>query len=130
MAGEISDWIALTAAVTSFIAYLEAKKANKTNDAIEALRLVIDASEETQTYLQKRAEGLERDREIEYRLAAKWSESGFLMSRINKELSVRLSEKSRFWRDPETWSSDQIKEKNISLVSVTDDAKKLMESYA
>ncbi|PLY06764.1 MAG: hypothetical protein C0622_00665 [Desulfuromonas sp.] len=130
MAGEISDWIALTAAVTSFIAYLEAKKANKTNDAIEALRVVIDASEETQTYLQKRAEGLERDRETEYSLAAKWSTAGFLMSRINKELSVRLSEKSRFWREPETWSSEQINEKNISLVSVTGDAKKLMESYA
>lgn len=35
MEGEISDWIALTALVTSFVAYLEAKKANKTGDAIE-----------------------------------------------------------------------------------------------
>lgn len=129
MAAEISDWIALTAVVTSFIAYLEAKKANKTSDAFEALRVVIDASEKTQTYLQKRAEGIERDRDTEYDLAARWSTAGFLMSRINKELSVRLSEKSRFWRTPDTWNPEQIQEKNISLASVTNDAKKLMESY-
>ncbi len=130
MAGEISDWVALTAAVTSFIAYIETKKTNKTKDAIEALRVVIDASEETQTYLQKRASGLKRNRETEYNLATQWSTAGFLMSRINKELSIRLSDKSRFWRNPDTWSSESITEKNISLVSVTDDAKQLMESIA
>jgi len=130
MAGEISDWISLTALVTSFIAFLEAKKASKTGEAIEALKLVIDTSEMTQTYLQKRANGQDRDFSTEYRLAEHWSRAAFLISRINKELSVRLSDKSRFWRNPDTWDADLIAEKNISLESVTTDAKRLMESYA
>lgn len=44
MATEVSDWIALAALVTSFVAYLEAKKANKTAEAVEALRITIEAS--------------------------------------------------------------------------------------
>jgi hypothetical protein len=130
MQGEISDWIALSALVMSFLAYLEAKKANKTSDAIEALKIVIDVSEETQTYLQKRVSGEARDRHTEYGLAEKWSRASFMMSRVNKDLSVRLYDKSQFWRNPDTWNSQKIKEKNISLVSVTESAKKLMESYA
>ena len=129
MAGEISDWISLTALVTSFVAYLEAKKANKTGEAVEALKLVIDASEMTQTYLQKRTNEEDRDFRTEYSLAEHWSRASFLISRVNKELSVRLSDKSKFWRNPDTWDSKLVAEKNISLESVTNDAKRLMESY-
>lgn len=130
MSGDISDWIALTALATSFIAYLEAKKENKTSDAVESLRMVIDVSEETQTYLQLRVNGEERNRQTEYRLAEKWSRASFMMGRINEDLSVRLYDKSEFWRNPDTWDSQKIKEKNISLVSVTQSARKLMKSYA
>ena len=55
MAGEISDWISLAALVTSFVAYLEAKKTTKAGKAVEALTVVSDASEKTQTDLKKRA---------------------------------------------------------------------------
>jgi hypothetical protein len=41
-----------------------------------------------QTYLQRLADG--RDRDIEYVLAESWSSAAFLISRVNKELSVRL----------------------------------------
>jgi hypothetical protein len=130
MAGEVSDWIALAALATSFVAYLEAKKANKTGEAAEALAIVIVASEKTQTYLQMRAEGSERNRNTEYELAEHWSRAAFLISRINKDLSVRLNAKSQFWRNPETWKTDLRAYKDISLESVTADAKRLMESYA
>lgn len=126
---EISDWIALTALVTSFVAYLEAKKVNKTAAAVEALKEIIEASEKTQTYLLRRAEGGERSRDTEWDLAEKWSYAAFLISRINKDLSVRLDAKSRFWRNPDTWETDLRASKDISLESVTQDAKRLMASY-
>jgi len=130
MAGEVSDWIALAALVTSFVAYLEAKKANKTGEAVEALGVVIDASEKTQTYLQKRAEGQDRNRDTEFELAEHWSQAAFLISRVNKDLSVRLNAKSQFWRNPDTWEIDMRPHRNISLESVTADAKRLIKSYA
>lgn len=130
MTGEVSDWISLAALVTSFVAYLEAKKANRTGEAIEALKIVIDASEKTQTYLQKRNEGRERERDVEYELAEEWSRAAFLISRINRDLSVRLHAKSQFWRNPDTWETDLRAHGDISLESVTNDAKRLMESYA
>lgn len=105
MATEVSDWIALAALVTSFVAYLEAKKANKTAEAVEALKITIEASEKTQTYLQARAEGGSRNRETEWDLVEKWSAASFLISRVNKDLSVRLNAKSQFWRNPDTWST-------------------------
>ncbi|ERS08393.1 hypothetical protein Q673_04860 [Marinobacter sp. EN3] len=126
----ISDWTALTALVVSFIAYLEAKKMNKTGEAVQALCSVIDASEKTQTYLQRRAEGAGRDRETEYELAQEWSRAAFIISRINKDLSVRLDQKSQFWRNPETWDAGKGKKVDISLESVKQDAKRLMDSYA
>lgn len=128
MLNEISNWISLTALVTSFLAYLEAKKTRNTANAVEALKMVIDVSEETQTYLQKRVDGGRIRRETEYRLAEGWSRAS-LMSRINKDLSVRLSYKSEFWRNPDTWDANKIKEKNISLSGVVETAKKLMISY-
>jgi hypothetical protein len=66
----------------------------------------------------------------EYGLAEHWSRAAFLISRINKDLSVRLDAKSLFWRSPDTWETDLRAHKDISLESVTSDAKRLMESYA
>ncbi|ENC9782872.1 hypothetical protein L4Z64_000939 [Pseudomonas aeruginosa] len=127
---EISDWIALAALATSLFTYLESKKEHRTGEAISALTEVINASERTQTYLQARAGGMERNRETEWDLAECWSRAAFLISRVNKELSVRLDGKSRFWRDPETWSIDLRAHKDISLEKVAIDARKLMNSYA
>lgn len=130
MTQEISDWISLVALVTSFFAYLEAKKANKTNQAIEALKKVIDVSEKTQTYLQKRSKGEKRNFSTEYQLAEDWSRAAFSISRIDKKLSARLYDKSLFWRNPDTWDAKSIKSKGISLAAVTSDARRIMESYA
>jgi hypothetical protein len=69
MATEISDWISLAALVTSFLAYLEAKKTTKTAEAVQALQQIIVVSEKTETYLQKRAKGMDRDFHSEYELA-------------------------------------------------------------
>ncbi|MBI4999117.1 MAG: hypothetical protein HZC22_19880 [Rhodocyclales bacterium] len=129
MASEVSDWISLAALAASFIAYLEAKKANQTGEAVAALTEVITASDKTQTYLQARAEGIERNRATEWQLAEHWSRAAFLISRVNKDLSVRLSAKSEFWRNPDTWETDLRAHRDISLSSVTRDARRLMESY-
>lgn len=130
MAAEISDWIALASLATSFVAYLEAKKATNSTDAVKALTEVIDASEKTNTYLLLRADGVERNRNTEYELAERWSRAAFLISRVNRDLSVRLDAKSRFWRDPDTWNTDLRACKDISLDSVTADARRLMQAYA
>lgn len=127
---QISDWIALTSLVTSFLTFVESKKSNKTNESVAALREVINASEKTQTYLQQRLDGLERDRNTEYLLAESWSQAAFLISRVNRELSVRLDAKSKFWRNRDTWESDLRAHKDIGLESVTNEAKRIMSMYA
>lgn len=130
MPAEVNDWIAIAALVTSITAYVEAKKANRAGEAIEALIETIDASEKTQTYLLGRSEGKDRNRDTESQLAENWSRSAFLISRVSKDLSVRLDAKSKFWRNPDTWATDLRAHKDISLESVTNDAKALMESFA
>lgn len=130
MAVEVTDLISLAALATSFIAYLEAKKAPKTAQAIEALTAVIDAAEKTETYLLKQQRTGHRDEQTEFQLAELWGNAAFLISRINKKLSVRLSAKSEFWRNPETWNIDARARPDISLASVRQDATRLMESYA
>lgn len=130
MTMEVSDWVALAALATSFVAYLEAKKTNRTGEAISVLTEVINTSEKTQTYLQGRTEGMDRNRGVEWSLAESWSRAAFLISRINRDLSVRLDAKSRFWRDPDTWNVDLRAHKDISLEKVSLDARRLMASYA
>jgi len=75
------------------MAYLETKKENKTGKVVEALRGGIDDSEKPQTYLQKRSDGKQRNRDTEYELAEHWPQAAFLISRINKDLSVCLDAK-------------------------------------
>jgi hypothetical protein len=130
MAAEVSDWISLTALVTAFIAYIEAKKAADSGAAVQALTYVIDASERTQTYLARRANGQPRNRDTEWELAEMWSRAAFQISHINSELSVRLNAKSRFWRDPDTWDPTLRASKQIDLQSVANEARRVMRAYA
>jgi len=130
MAAEIGDWISLTALATSLFALVEAKKANRTGETVQALTHVIDASERTQTYLALRAEGSDRSRQTEHEIAELWSRAAFLISRIDQSLAVRLDAKSRFWRNPDTWSPTLRASKQISLSSVTTEARRLMAAYA
>jgi hypothetical protein len=130
MSNEISNWIALIAAVTSFMAYLETKKVTCNNMAIEALRIVIEAAEKTETYCRLRAEGAARVRRTENELAELWSRASVLVRKIDSKLAFRLGDKSRFWRDPDTWSDEQIQQAGISLQSVKKNAERLLDIAA
>ncbi|OOE39760.1 hypothetical protein [Salinivibrio kushneri] len=126
---EVSDWIAIASFATSFIAYMEAKKANKNNESVAALKEVLKASEKTHVYLYDRTQGKERNFGKEMEIAHLWSKAAFLISRIDKELSVRLHAKSEFWMSQDTWDVDIRAHKDISLDSVTADARRLIEAY-
>ncbi|MEL7967588.1 hypothetical protein AAG587_14515 [Vreelandella neptunia] len=126
---EVSDWIAIAALATSFIAYVEMKKANKNNDSIVVLKDILEASEKTHVYLYDRSQGKDRDYRKEMEIAHLWSSAAFLISRIDKELSVRLHAKSEFWMNQDTWDVDIRAHKDISLDSVTADARRLIEAY-
>lgn len=57
---EITDLLGVATLATSFLAYIEARKANKNSkcdEIVAALGKVISASEKTQSYLLSRAEG-------------------------------------------------------------------------
>ena len=126
MSVQISDGISLVAAVTAFLAYLEAKKATRQGHNIEALRKVVEAADKTETYI---ALG-KNDRKKENELAELWSEAAFLISKVDKALSFRLNMKSRFWRNPTTWNHATNNGVDISLHSVRMDAERLLEQVA
>ena len=127
---EVSDWIAVASLATSFVAFIEAKKANRNNESIAALKEVLAASEKTHVYLYDRSQGKDREYGKEMEIAHLWSRAAFLISRIDKELSVRLHAKSEFWMNQDTWEVDVRAHKDISLDSVTADARRLIEAYA
>ncbi len=130
MSSEISDWISLVAAITAFMAYLEAQKVTRNSKAIETLRIVVDAADKTETYCTLRAEGAERNRARENELAELWSHASTMVRRIDRNLAFRLHDKSRFWRNPETWDADEIRRAGISLSSVRMDANRLLDNAA
>ena len=79
---------------------------------------MINASERTQTYLRRLADGQDRDRNMEYELAEFWSSAALLISIFNKELSVRLDAKSQLWRNCDTWDHELRAYKDIGLDSI------------
>ena len=119
----VSDGISLVAAVTAFLAYLEAKKSTRQGHNLEALRKVVEAANKTETYITLG----KNDREKENELAELWSEAAFLISKVDKGLAFRLNMKSQFWRDPNTWTQTNDNSVDISLHSVRLDAEKLLE---
>jgi hypothetical protein len=126
MSADISDGISLVAAVTAFLAYLEAKKATRQGRNLEALRKVVEAADKTETYI---ALG-KHDRRKENELAELWSEAAFLISNVDKKLAFRLNMKSKFWRDPNTWTPEDDSRIDISLRTVRADAERLLEQVA
>jgi len=130
MSTEVSDWGTLLTCVIAFIAYLEAKKSNRTAEALSALRIVVEAAEKTETYCSLRDDNGVRDHLKESELAELWSQAAFLIHRLDKNLSVRLHDKSRFWRAPDTWDAQSIRSADISLNSVRVDANILLKKYA
>ena len=83
-----------------------------------ALRSLSNALNETLLYYKSLDRGFARDIETESQLVKYWSAAAIPMRHIDQEFAEICEYKSQYWIEPESWSTDKIKEFRIGLEGV------------
>ena len=85
-----------------------------------ALRAISHALNETYFYYQSRNLGTPRDLEREQQLSKYWSAAAIPMRHVDESLAELCDLKSEYWVSPDNWPISKIHELGISLESVRD----------
>jgi len=112
------DWGIIAATILALATTLDAKKEKDQERVNEALEALSDAYYSTLSYHEaiEAISGSRRLQQIE--LAQKWDKVSTLTRRYDTGLSSRFSLKSRFWKDGETWTNQQISAAKIELTKI------------
>lgn len=90
-----------------------------------AIETVYKAANETSTFLAKCKRKTEAPNT---ELSNIWIEAASKVRELDSELYTRLLAKSEYWANPEEWTKDKIEEYNISLESIKNDCKAIIDS--
>ncbi|MCP4142973.1 MAG: hypothetical protein GY755_22240 [Chloroflexi bacterium] len=109
--------VVATLAATAFLVVRENTRTTD-NDKKEAELALSEAYNLTQGYYASRRNGAVKDYEKEHQVASAWDRASILLRQFDNNLAHRLKLKSRFWREGEAWSEEQIRLANIGLEDV------------
>lgn len=120
------DWGIIAGTILALATALDAKKEKDHERVNEALEALSDAYYSTLSYYETidAAPANRRSRQIE--LAQKWDRVSTLTRRYDEGLSSRFSLKSRFWKDGEAWTNQQISGAKIELTNIQKDGQFLL----
>lgn len=120
------DWGIIAATILALATTLDAKKEKDQERVNEALEALSNAYYSTLSYYEaiEAISGSRRLQQIE--LAQKWDKVSTLTRRYDIGLSSRFSSKSRFWKDGETWTNQQILAAKIELTKIQKDGQFLL----
>ena len=111
--------------IKEVIAWFKGRKAKKD----EAVASLMKAVHGTQAYIHDRKlHGEDREREVE--LVGLWTECAVLLRHENDNLSSRLKHKARSWAIPSEYTSADIKQLDIEITKIRDEADKLFDEDA
>jgi hypothetical protein len=92
-----------------------------------ALRGILVALDETYLYFRDIDRGKGRDQEREALLVRYWSAAAIPMHHIDRNLARRCDMKAEYWLNPERYTVEHVKELGISLESVRNAYRTLLE---
>ncbi|HRI93610.1 MAG TPA: hypothetical protein PLS93_18435 [Accumulibacter sp.] len=125
--------------VRSWIQTLLGEKRELQREEKNAIRALYVAANETQMYFNRldrpflarnknELNNFQRDIEREEQLSRLWLDASIEVRAFNPELAMRCFEKAGYWTNPDDWSEEDVKRANISLKSMFDSAKTLMNA--
>ena len=92
----------------------------------EALRAILLATTETETYIADSNRTSKGDRQKERELSKLWTEAGILLRAINLELGELCVTKGFYWTNPESWDKNQLDDARIDLATMRRQAESLL----
>ena len=114
--------------VKSWLINLERASEKRKKESIEALRAVLSAVRETESYM-RRLKTKGRDHAIEDRLSALWTELSYKLSDIGLEkLAKKCYMKGKYWANREKYSDDYFDKYGISLELIEHIVKKHLKN--
>lgn len=103
-------------------------KVRKDSQTDKALLALYAALSETKAYVACLAEGKQRNRQHEHKIAKMWHEATVPLRHIDSDLANRCFLKGSYWMEPESWTEAGIKESRIALDQVSESIKDLLQS--
>ena len=86
------------------------------SQSIDALRAVIVAARQTQTYVRQLGNQGKADHDREAALSETWTELGFRLQDLGlRQLAKRCDIKGRYWADPEQFDPDFLNKADVGL---------------
>lgn len=91
-----------------------------------ALRVALNALDETSLYCRDLGLSLKRDFDREAQVAKCWSEAAIQMRHLNKKFASICYNKSEYWTNPDSYTKEQVLELGIGLKSVRQTYRKIL----
>jgi hypothetical protein len=110
--------------LSTLLSYFQSERHKKTAKEEEALRALLKAIQETNKYIRSGKENPEQEME----LSNYWGEAAIAVRKISKDLAERCYIKRGYWKEPDSWSFQEIKEKNIALSDIEEELGKLIRN--
>jgi hypothetical protein len=112
--------------VLTVLGLIREGKRRRTDKTEQALLALYAALAETKRYVQDQKNGISRDRDKEYAIAALWDKASVPLREIDIELADRCFLKGSYWREPGAWDQAQIEQKGIAIDAVFEATRALL----
>ena len=109
--------------LSTLLNYFQAERHQKTKAEEKAFLALLKAVQETNKYI--RNHGNNEEQEMD--LSNYWGEAAIAVRKISKDLAKRCYIKRGYWKDPDSWSYEEIKKANISLSDIENELGKLID---
>lgn len=95
----VGGWIELFSLIGKFLSFISEKKQTEKEHVEKTLLALNDAYYATKRYFADIENGKEPSRERQFEIALKWDNLSHIIYRYDKNISNRLTIKSRFWME-------------------------------
>ena len=128
MALDILTWVMLVRALRDELAKWKVSRPTglSKDDLDAALLALMTAAEETRTYVEVLQKGKPPKEEKEVELAKLWRFASVPMRRVDPDLARRFELKAEYWRNPDEWTTGQIREAKIGFDHVYKESRAIL----
>jgi len=93
-----------------------------------AIKSVLDAVNQTKSYIARLDRGYGEDSDKEEQLVALWTTAAVHIRRTDAELANRLQMKAEYWTNPRQWSDDDVRKNRIRISEIAKEARRLLRN--
>ena len=121
-----TPWVPFLNGVVKLLERIEKMQGATRQQRDIAFMAILTASNQTHGYIRATQLGKARDTEREHALSNLWDSCAFHLGPIDADMAMRCRLKGDYWRNPDQWTVEDIKQTRIGLDRVRKEAEYLL----